>query len=153
MFFLSAFLVGLAAGSRAIVAPTAVSWAAAAGLIDLTDTWLAFLGYRWTPWIFTLGLVGELINDKLPNTPSRKVPPQFAARVVMGALAGAALASDMRIGGMIVGATGAVVGTFGGAIVRRWLAGTFGKDLPAALIEDVVALALAAIAIYTASAS
>jgi uncharacterized membrane protein len=35
---------------------------------------------------------------------------------------------------------GAVIGTFGGAAARAQLARAFGKDLPAALIEDVVAV-------------
>ena len=41
---------------------------------------------------------------------------------------------------MIAGIIGAVVGTYGGAAVRGRLAAAFGKDLPAALIEDVVAV-------------
>ena len=35
---------------------------------------------------------------------------------------------------------GAVLGTLGGAAVRAKLAQAFGRDLPAALIEDVVAI-------------
>jgi uncharacterized membrane protein len=35
---------------------------------------------------------------------------------------------------------GAVIGTFGGAAVRAWLVQVFGKDLPAALLEDVIAI-------------
>ena len=46
--------------------------------LDLTHFWLAFLGYAWTPRLLTGGVTGELINDKLPNTPSRKSPAQFA---------------------------------------------------------------------------
>jgi uncharacterized membrane protein len=36
---------------------------------------------------------------------------------------------------------GAVLGTLGGASARGWLAGRAGRDLPAALIEDVIAVA------------
>jgi uncharacterized membrane protein len=70
-----AFLIGIVAGLRALTAPAAVSWAARLGLLPLQDTSLAFLGYAATPYIFTLLAIGELINDKLPKTPSRKVPP------------------------------------------------------------------------------
>jgi uncharacterized membrane protein len=100
------------------------------------------MGYSWTPWIFSLLAIAELVNDKLPNTPSRKVPPQFAARVIMGALAGASLgaAGGMLVVGLIAGVVGAVIGTYGGAFVRGKLSGIFGRDLPAALIEDVVAV-------------
>jgi uncharacterized membrane protein len=40
---------------------------------------------------------------------------------------------------------GAVIGTLGGAKVRGALARTFGRDLPAALIEDAVAIIGAAL--------
>jgi uncharacterized membrane protein len=142
MTILPAFLIGIVAGLRAMTAPAAVSWAASLGWIDLSATPLAFMGYSWTPWIFSLLAIAELVNDKLPNTPSRKVPPQFAARVVMGALAGASLgaAGGALVIGLIVGVVGAVVGTYGGAFVRGKLSGMFGGDLPAALTEDAVAV-------------
>jgi len=114
------------------------------GILKLAGTPLAFLGYVATPYIFTIFAIGELINDKLPNTPSRKVPPQFIARIVSGALVGAAVgaASQMLAAGLVAGAIGAVAGTLGGAAVRGALGRSFGKDLPAALIEDVTAILL-----------
>jgi uncharacterized membrane protein len=142
MIVVLSFLIGVIAGLRAMTAPAAVSWAAYLGWIDLSQSWLAFLGYSWTPWIFTLLAIAELINDQLPNTPSRKVPPQFAARAIMGALSGAALGvpAGMLVVGLIAGVVGAVAGTYGGAAVRGQLAASFGRDLPAALIEDAVAI-------------
>ncbi|HEY9213545.1 MAG TPA: DUF4126 domain-containing protein [Ancylobacter sp.] len=139
---LAAALIGVIAGLRAMTAPAAVSWAAALGWIDLSATPLAFMGYQWTPYIFTALAIVELITDQLPSTPSRKVPQQFGARLVSGALCGAALgaAGGMLVVGLVAGIVGAVVGTYGGAAARGWLAGIFGKDLPAALIEDVVAI-------------
>ena len=118
------------------------SWGAGLGWFSLAGTPLNFMSSTITRWIFTLAEIGELINDKLPKTPSRKVPPQFIARVVMGALAGATLgaAHDALLGGLIAGAIGAVVGTLGGAAARGALAKAFGRDLPAALLEDAVAL-------------
>jgi uncharacterized membrane protein len=138
------FLIGLVSGLRALTAPAAVSWAARLGLLKLGGTPLAFLGFAVTPYIFTVLALGELVNDKLPNTPSRKVPPQFGARIVMGALSGGALGASagMLWAGVVIGATGAVAGTLGGAAVRGALARAFGKDLPAALIEDAVAIVL-----------
>lgn len=139
-----AFLIGVVSGLRAMTAPAAVSWAARLGILKLAGTPLAFLGYIATPYIFTIFALGELVNDKLPNTPSRKVPPQFIARIVSGALVGAAVgaASQMLVAGLIAGAVGAVAGTLGGAAVRGTLARAFGKDLPAALIEDAAAILL-----------
>ncbi len=87
----------------------------------------------------------ELVTDQLPSTPSRKVPQQFGARLVSGAFTGAVIGTvgGALIAGLIAGVIGAVIGTYGGAEVRARLAGAFGRDLPAALIEDAVAILLA----------
>jgi uncharacterized membrane protein len=137
-----ALLIGVIAGLRTFTAPTVVSWAAHLGWINLAGTHLAFLASPITVGILTLCAIGEIVNDKRPTTPSRKIPPQFIARVVMGSFAGAALglSHDSLLGGLIAGAVGAVLGTLGGAAFRGALAKAFGKDLPAALIEDAIAI-------------
>src|SRR5579863_1864245 len=130
--YLLAFLIGLIAGLRSITAPAAVSWAARLGWLHLENTWLAFLGYAATPYILTVLALGELVNDKLPKTPSRKAPVPFIARIVMGALCGAALgaADQGLIGGLLAGALGAVAGTLGGYEFRaRLVRAIGGKDL------------------------
>jgi uncharacterized membrane protein len=53
------------------------------------------------------------------------------------------------VSGVIAGIIGAIIGTLGGAAFRSRLATAFGKDRPAAIIEDIVAV-VAAIAIVTA---
>jgi uncharacterized membrane protein len=95
--------------------------------------------------------VGEAINDKLPKTPSRLVPPQFAGRVMIGALAGSAigLSQGHLLLGALSGVIGSVVGTLAGSKARAFTAQLFGRDLPAALLEDVLAVALAVVAIVT----
>ncbi|MDI7863169.1 DUF4126 family protein [Rhizobiaceae bacterium n13] len=147
MLAISALLIGIVAGLRAMTAPAAVSWAAYFGILNLTSTPFAVFGSQWTAWIFTAGAIAELIGDQLPQTPSRKVPLQFATRIVMGALCGAALgaAGDAAVIGLIAGAIGAVLGTYGGAEARARLATLFGRDPPAALIEDAVAVVGAAL--------
>jgi uncharacterized membrane protein len=144
MVYVLALLIGVVAGLRAMTAPAVVSWAAYLGWIDLSQSSLAFLGYRWTPWVLTLLAIVELVTDQLPSTPSRKVPMQFGARIVTGAISGAALAvavSDNMIAGLVAGAIGAIIGTLGGAAARQRLATAFGRDRPAAIIEDVAAIA------------
>lgn len=125
-----------------MMAPAAASWAAYLGAIHPDGSWLAFMGYRFTPWIFSLLAAGELVTDKLPQTPSRKVPVQFGTRVLMGGLAGATISMNagVWIAGAILGMIGAVAGTLGGANLRAQLAARFKSDRPAALIEDAVAI-------------
>lgn len=135
--YILALLIGVIAGLRAMTAPAAVSWAAGLGWIDVSGTWLSFLASVWTRWIFTLLALVELVNDQLPSTPSRTVPVQSGARIVMGALCGAALAG---VAGAALGVAGAIIGTLGGRAFRARLAASFGSDPPAAFIEDAVAI-------------
>jgi uncharacterized membrane protein len=142
MLILLCLLIGVIAGLRAFTAPAVVSWAASLGYLDLSGSWLAFLGYRFTPLVLSVIAFAELISDQLPTAPSRKVPVQFATRIAMGTLSGAALGSSggMLLAGAALGAAGAVIGTYGGTALRGRLAAAFGRDLPAALIEDAVAI-------------
>lgn len=145
--YLFALLIGVVAGLRAMTAPAAVAWGAHLGLIPLQGTPLAWLGGTIATWTFTVLAVVELIGDQLPKTPSRKVPVQFGTRILSGAVCGAAigLTANVWITGAVLGAIGAVIGTLGGAEVRGRLAKAFRKDLPAGLLEDVVAVAGAAL--------
>jgi uncharacterized membrane protein len=86
--FINAFLIGAASGLRALIGLAAVSWAVHFGFLPLDHTWLAFLGYTFTLYILTLMAIGELVNDKLPKTPSRLIPPQSITRIVTSALCG-----------------------------------------------------------------
>ena len=143
----AAYLLGAVAGLRTMTAPAAVSWAAALGVLKLTGTPLAFLGAMVTPWILTALAAGELVVDKLPKTPSRKVPVSFGARILTGGFAGAAvgLSAGALLPCLVLGVAGAVAGTYGGAAARGALARAFGRDLLAALVEDVVAVGGAAL--------
>ena len=135
-------LIGIIAGLRSMTAPAAVSWAARLGWLKLAPTSLAFLGAPITPWILTVFALGELVADKLPSTPSRTEPVGFGARILSGGLSGAAIGagSGSLATGLIAGVIGAVIGTLGGRAARGQLAASFGKDRPAALLEDAVAI-------------
>ena len=141
-FYLLALLIGVIAGLRAMTAPAAVAWATHLGRLDLSGTWLAFLGNVWVRWILTALALVELVTDQLPSTPSRTVPVQFGARILTGALSGAGVgaAGGSWVGGLVAGAAGAVVSTLGGRAFRARLAAAFGSDRPAAFIEDAVAV-------------
>lgn len=145
--YLLALAIGVIAGLRAMTAPAAVAWAAWLGILPLAGTPLGWMAHIAAPILFTLAAIAELIADQLPKTPSRKVPQQFGARILMGGLSGAAIGFvwGSWIGGLVAGVGGAVIGTYGGATARARLAGAFKRDLPAALIEDVVAVGGAAL--------
>ncbi|MER9278580.1 DUF4126 domain-containing protein [Mesorhizobium sp. M0522] len=142
MLYIFALLIGIVAGLRAMTAPAAVAWGAWLGWLPVADTWASFMGHWIAVGIFTILAIAELVTDQLPSAPSRKVPQQFGARIVLGAFTGAVIGATggATIGGLIAGAVGAVIGTLGGAEARKRLAAAFGKDPPAAFIEDAVAI-------------
>jgi uncharacterized membrane protein len=139
---IAAFLIGVIAGLRCMTAPAVVSWAARLGWLDAAGSAIGFMGDAATPYIFSVLAIGELIVDQLPKTPSRKAPPGFISRLVTGALCGAVFgaAGQALAVGAIAGVAGAIAGTLGGYEARARLARALGKDLPAALIEDAIAI-------------
>ena len=145
--FALAIGIGIVAGLRAMTAPAAVSWAAHLGWLNLHGTPLSFMGSAIAVAIFTIGAIGELINDQLPKTPPRTVPPQFIVRIVMGGLCGACLylsAGASALIGALLGAIGAVIGTLGGYQARKGLVkGLAVKDILVAIPEDLIAISLA----------
>lgn len=157
MIYLLALLIGVVAGLRAVTPLAALAIGGALAWIYLEGTTFAFLLSPIALWLFIALAVVEIVNDKLPRTPSRKVPPQFAVRILAGAFAGACLAvvptgetvTALAIGGL-AGAIGAIIGTLGGASLRGALARSFRSDTPAALIEDAVAVVAALLIVYVA---
>ncbi len=142
--FLCALIIGGVAGLRSMLAPAAVSWAAWLGILHVEDTPLAFMGYRYTHLILTACALGELVADKTSFIPSRKSPPSFIFRIISGAVCGATIGASVHglVLGLVLGAAGAVAGTLVGYAARAKLAAAFGRDLPAALLEDVSALVI-----------
>ncbi|HEX4429488.1 MAG TPA: hypothetical protein VHZ96_09490 [Frankiaceae bacterium] len=95
-----------------------------------------------------LGIGGELVVDKLPQTPSRLSPPGLAARFASGAAGALQLATrtpcstKTRVTAVVIGVAGAAGGSYGGAAWRRTSAG--GRpDWQGAVAEDAVAVSLA----------
>jgi uncharacterized membrane protein len=139
-----AFAIGVIAGLRTFTAPAVVCWAAHLGWINLHGSHLAFLGSIVTVVIVTLLAIFELVNDKLPKTPSRTTPGPFGARIVMGALSGGTLAvagAQVVLLGAVLGIVGAVVGTLGGYQARHQIVTQLKvKDIGVALVEDLIAI-------------
>jgi uncharacterized membrane protein len=142
LIFTLAFAIGIVAGLRSLTAPAAVSIAAWLKWFNLENSPLHFMASGITALIFGILALGELVADKLPNTPNRTAPVGLIARIVTGALCGATLSAgggQSLVIGAVLGVVGALVGTFGGFQVRAKLM----KVMPAnaaAVLEDIVAI-------------
>jgi uncharacterized membrane protein len=88
---------------------------------------------------FPVLAVAEYVADSLPSVPPRTEILPAAARMVSAAFMGWIAA---RIPGAILAVAGALIGTFGGYRARMAAIVKLGA-LPAAIVEDVVAIALA----------
>ena len=143
MAILLAFLIGVFAGLRALTAPAVVSWATYLGWLKL-DGPLALFGHVASVAIFTVLAIAELVADKLPTTPARTAPLGLGARIVTGAISGAAVAvagNQAAALGAALGAVGGVVGAFAGYQARVRLIKALGtRDLFAALLGDAIAI-------------
>ncbi|OBI51680.1 DUF4126 domain-containing protein [Mycobacterium kyorinense] len=142
LVLLLALLIGVVAGLRALTAPVVVAWAAIFQWINLDGTWVSWLAHPVTVAVLTILALIELVTDKLPSTPSRTAVMSFAARIILGAFAGAVIGTawGYRWGALGAGIIGAVLGTLGGYQARTRLAAAHGHDLSVALLEDAVAV-------------
>ena len=143
-------LLGVVTGMRTMTAMAALCWFAYRGDLPLEDTWAFWAGKLVTAIIFSVLALGEYVLDKLPKTPNRTAPPLLLARVLMGGLVGAIVAAGVNgseFEGVILGVGGALIGTFGGYLIRREIVLRLGsKDWPVALIEDASAILCAVLA-------
>lgn len=127
---LGALLLGIVAGLRVFTAP-AVLW----------------LIRHPGPIAYGLGVVAllEYAGDLHPGTPSRTAPTGLVARLLSGGFCGWALtvaAGAPILPGVVLGMCGALIGAYGGLAVRLKLISLLGP-VPAALLEDAVAIAAA----------
>jgi uncharacterized membrane protein len=141
---LLAFLIGVIAGLRSMTAVAVVAWGARLHWIDLHGSPLSFMGSTVALVVFTIGALAELVADKLPSTPSRTKPAPLIGRILLGGLAGAAVAaagSQTMPLGAVLGAAGGIAGAFGGYEVRTRLVRALKvPDFVIACLEDAVAI-------------
>lgn len=88
--------------------------------------------------------LGELVADKLPFIPARTAPPSLIFRLAIGGLCGDAVAKRthaVRAAGIVLGALGALAGTYGGYRLRAYLTRERGwSGIAVALVEDAIAV-------------
>jgi len=127
-----------------MTAPAVSAWAAHRHLLNLAGTPLRFMASAVTLTVFVVFALGELIADKLPNTPARTKPPGLLARIFTGALSGACLSVTIGLSmwpGALLGAAGAIGGAFAGYQWRTGLVRALRvPDYVIALMEDALAI-------------
>jgi uncharacterized membrane protein len=152
MAFLLMFLLGYVDGLRSLTPPALVCWAAHFGWLHFAGTRLAFINHRSTLIVFTMLAVGELVADKLPNTPARTAPLGLIARIALGGACGLGLATGAGISlsfSVLLGSMGAIVGAFAGYHSRHFIVfKAHVPDLAVAVGEDVMAIAGGLLILY-----
>jgi uncharacterized membrane protein len=121
------FAIGAATGLRTMSGPAAVAGRAGWGRV------------------LPLLALGELIVDKLPQTPLRTMPAGLAARAIAGAFAGRAVAvaaGKNGVAGTVAGVAGAIAAAYAGAAYRG-AASRYVPPFLCALLEDGVSIVVA----------
>jgi uncharacterized membrane protein len=144
--------LGIATGMRTMTAIAVVCWAAYLGDLPVEGTWAFWTAKLVSVIVFTAFALGEYVADTLPSTPSRTAPMGMIPRVSFGILVGVVMATVMgqpKAGGVILGAIGALIGTYGGHRVRALGSRLVGRDLPVALVESALAVGFSVFAVWS----
>jgi uncharacterized membrane protein len=144
------FVLGIATGMRALTPMAVLCWVMWFGLLGVSrvNFWTANL---FSVVVFTLLALGEYYGDTQPKTPSRLALFPLLARIGLGGAMGALIFSGFAepvVGGVVFGVAGALAGAYGGHALRALLARRVGNDLPVALGESALALAMSGLAMY-----
>lgn len=133
-------LIGAIAGARSMTPLAAVSVAAARGTLPPDNGAPALLGHPVVEAGALALAAGELAGDKWSGAPDRIVLAGMAARIVAGAVAGAALAPrDQRTPAALVGASAAVASSCLTFAARKRAMESSGQ-VRTGLIEDTLVL-------------
>ncbi len=143
-------LLGGLTGLRTMMPMAILCWFSVAGHLEIHHSWAFWTARPLTAIVFSVLAAGELIGDKLPNTPRRTAPFPLIARTCFGGLVGALCAAGLHgpeVEGILLGCLGAVAGAFLGYHIRHFLTTQRGMpDLPVALAEDALTIGLSILA-------
>jgi uncharacterized membrane protein len=148
-------LLGVTTGLRSLTPIALLCWFAYNGEVSVDGTWAAWTARLWVAILFTVLAVGELAADKCSWIPNRVSPGPLLARLVLGGLVGSIAATAMEgpgLEGVLLGVLGAMLGAFGGFMVRRRLVEKQGwPDWQIAVLEDVLAISASLISLHVVS--
>jgi uncharacterized membrane protein len=147
-----AFALGVVSGMRSFlaIAATALTLWRRPEVVPAMGpaSWLA---HAAVAVVLALCALGELVADKMPWVGDRVALGPLVARIVTGAVSGAAAAQVAHVDGWkggLVGAGGAVAGAFAFYHLRQWVDRVSGiRDPYVGAGEDVLALAIVATAL------
>jgi uncharacterized membrane protein len=129
--FIAAFFLGIVSGLRALT-PIAALFIPSGGIIGI---------------LCAIAALAELIGDKLPFIPSRTSLPALSLRIFSGAFVGSSFSEGHGVSpifGAMLGVLGALIGTYGGRAARIAAIAKIGA-FPSAILEDAIAVGLAAL--------
>jgi uncharacterized membrane protein len=143
-------MLGFATGLRTMTPMAILCWFAYLHHLPIRHSWAFWAANLITAIVFSVMALGEYVGDKLPNTPNRISAFPLIARLCFGGLVGGIAATGLRgslVEGVLLGAIGALAGSFIGYQLRTGLRNHFQcKDAPIAITEDVVAVVLSVLA-------
>jgi uncharacterized membrane protein len=134
---LAAFLLGIAAGLRTFTAPAVL--------------WLMRHNGLWAIVLAVLAVL-EYAGDLHPKAPARTGAVGLTARAIAGAFVGWSIASLAGADAAtttiaaVAGIVGACIGAYGGLAIRLRAMAAIGA-VPAALLEDVIAIVVAVVVV------
>ena len=145
MNYLLIGLLGGCTGLRTLTPIAVLCWFAYRNVLHFSG-WRSFTVHLVSVVIFTLLALGEYVGDKLPSTPSRTHFMGLVGRLSFGLVIGAILAQPLQLNQItaaLVGALGAIIGTYAGWFLRTRAVATLKcPDWPVAIVEDGIAIAL-----------
>jgi uncharacterized membrane protein len=119
----NSLLIGFMAGLRSATPLAAIAWAQKWGWLQPRGVF-AKTGSTQARVLLSMAASGEHLVDKLPFTPSRLRTDSLIVRAKLGGLSGASVAcatGGSWVRGALLGATGAVLGSYAGYHFRTGL--------------------------------
>ena len=145
-------LLGVTTGLRSMTPMAIICWYAYLGYLPVDGTWASWTAHLWVAVVLTVFAVGELIADKMPRTPDRTSAGPLLWRLILAGMAGSIAAGAINgsgFEGVLLAVLGALLGAFGGFMVRRDLVEKMGcEDWHVAVAEDLVAILFAGFALH-----
>lgn len=115
-------LLGVATGLRSMTPMAVLCWYSYLGYLPVDGTWADWTSRLWVAVLFTVLAVAEYAADKTSWIPNRISKLPLLVRVALGGLAGAIAATSLNepgLEGVLLAVVGALLGSFGGFMVRR----------------------------------